>query len=176
MQWIFWLKLLTSQGGQFSGHLAPVSAFFFFCWLKSYSCAVLPWKKHNFFRYFSRLTAAVTAVDFILQLVISQLGQFSWHLAVVSAVFFCFSFFWLKSYNCVVLPWKNILFSANFHSTQLPRVPWIFCLKLLTSRLGQFSRHLAVVSTLFFFYWLKSYNCAVLPQKSILFSANFHRT
>ena len=87
-----------------------------------------------------------------------------------------FFYFWLKSYNSAVLAWKNILFSANFHCTQLPRVPWIFWLKLLTSQVGQFSQHLAAVDAVVFLCWLKSYNCAILPWKNILFSDSFHGT
>ena len=64
-----------------------------------------------------------------------------------SGFFFC----WLKSYNSVVFPWKSLLFSATFHGTQLPWVPWIFWLKLLNSQVDQFSRHLAAVSAWFFF-------------------------
>ena len=51
-----------------------------------------------------------------------------------------------------------------------------FFLKLLTSRLGQFSRYLASVNAVFFFCWLKSYNSTVFPCKSIHFSANFQST
>ena len=125
----------------------------FFCWLKSYNCAVLPWKSILFSDSFHGTQLPWVPWIFCLKLLTSRLGQFSRHLAAVSAVFlfFFFLFSWLKSYNCAVFPWKSILFSANFHGTQFPWVPWIFCLYLLTSRLGPFSQHLAAMSSVVFF-------------------------
>ena len=144
--WIFCLKLLGSQLGKFSWHLAAwVSCFF--CWLKSYNCRIAV-KNHNFPSKFLLHPAAVSNEDFWLKLLTTQVGLFSRHIAAVSAVvFFC----WLKSYSCAVLPWKSVLFSENFHGTQLHLVPWNFWLKLLTCRFGQFSRYLAVVSVVDFF-------------------------
>ena len=66
----------------------------------------------------------------------------------MSAVFF---FCWLKSYNSDEFPRKIILISLNFHGNQLPWVPWIFWLKLLSSLVGQFSWHLAAVCAVVFF-------------------------
>ena len=193
----FWLKLLTSQISQFS-----------------------------------RLLAAVSAVDFLTK-IIDQSGRLILTASCCRSAEVFLS--WLKFYNCAVLPWKSILFSANFHGALLTWVPLIFWLKLLTSQIGLFSWHLAALRAVvfyakrslitlpychdkayfslliftanscrecqrffdknyclvswanshgtlllwvpwFFFFLLKSYNCAVLPWKSILFSANFHST
>ena len=105
-------------------------------------------KMTTFFSLFSQHPASVNAVDFLSKITDWWSGQFSRHLAAVSAVvFYC----WLKSYNFAVLPWKSILFSANFLSSQLPWVLSIFWLKLLTSQVGQFSRHFTAVSIVVFF-------------------------
>ena len=143
----FLLKLLTSRVGQFSRYLAALVAFFF-CWLKSYNSAVLPWKSILFSNFhYTQLPWA--PYIFWQKLLTSQFGQFSKHLAAVGTVFFFFC--WMKSYNCAVLPWKSILFPDSFHGKQLPWVLWIFCLKLLTGRLGHFSWHFAAVSAVFFY-------------------------
>ena len=124
--------------------------FFFFCWLKSYNCASLPWKSILYSDSFHGTQLPYVLWIFCLKLLTSQLGQFSRHLAAVSAVFFFCC--WLNSCNSASVLWKGILFSANFHKTQLPLVPWIFCLKLLTSQVSQFSLHLASMSALVFFF------------------------
>ena len=120
---------------------------FFFCWLKSYNSAVLPWKSIVFSANFNNTQLPWVPWIFWLKLLSSQVGQFSQHLAALNALVFLK----LKCYNYAILRWKSILFSASFYGTQLPWVPWILCLKLLTSRLGYFSRHLAAMSAVFFF-------------------------
>ena len=172
--WIFWLQLLTTQLGQFSRHHAAVSGvFFFFCWLKYYNCAVLPWKNILFSDSFQGHAAAMSAVDFLSKIIDWSVGPI---LTTACCRESCGFFCWLKSYNSAVYPLKSIFFSANFDNTQLPWVPWIFLLKLLPSQHTQFLRHLAAVSAVLFFCWVKCYNSAVLTWKSIVFSDNFHGT
>ena len=138
--------------------------------LKSYNCAVLPGKRLLF--SVSQHPAAVSAVDFLLRLMTSQLGKFSRPLAAVRAVFFS----WLKSYNCAVLPWKSILCSANFHDTQLLWVPWIFLSKIIDKSVGPILTAPCCRKCGGFLCWHKFYNCAVLPLKCLLFSAYIHGT
>ena len=167
--WIFWLNLLTSQVDQFSRHLAAVSAVFsFFCWLKYYNYAVLPWKIILLSDSFHGKQLPWVTWIFCLKLLGSQLGKFSWHLAAWVSCFFC----WLKSYNCRIAV-KNHTFLSKFllHPAAVSTVD--FGLKLLTTHVGLFSRHLAAVSAVVFFCWLKSYSCTVLPWKSVLFYENF---
>ena len=168
--WIFWLKLLASQVGQFSRHLAAVSVVVFFRWLNSYNCAVLPWKSILFSNSFHSLQLPWMPWIFFLKLLTSWLDQFPWHLAAVSVVVFLL----IKVVCRITL--KSILFSANFHPTQLSWGPWIFWLKLLISQVSKFLRLLSAVSAVVFFCWLKFYNCAVMSWKSILFSDCFHGT
>ena len=138
-----WLKLLTIQVGQFSQYLAAESTVFFYV---DYSLITLPYCREK--PYFFQLIFIVPSYRegrgfFWLNLFTSQDGHFSRHFAAVGAL--VFFFYWVKSYNSALFPWKSILISANFHDTQLPWVPWIFWLKLLTSQIDQFSRHLAAI-------------------------------
>ena len=151
VQWIFCLKLLTSRLGQFLRHVAAVSSLVSFCWVKSYNSAVMLLKSILFSANFDSTQLPWVPWIFWLKLLTSHIGQFSWHLAAVSFVFFC----WLKSCNCAVLTWKGTLFSDTFQHIELPWVLWILCLKYLTGRLGQFLRQLAAGSFLFFFLLTK---------------------
>ena len=97
MSWksiIFWLKLLTRQIGQLSRHLAAVSAMFFF--VAVWSLITVPYcREKTYFSqivFISRHTAVMSAVDFLLSLLTSQLGQFLRHLDAVSALVFLFCF------------------------------------------------------------------------------------
>ena len=113
--WIFCLILSTCRLGQFSRHLAAVSAIFFFCWLKSYNSAVSTWKRILFSDIFTAPSCREYRgfFDYNYWLITSDNS----HGTLLPWVhcFFC----WLKYYNCAVLPWKKILFSDTFHGTRL---------------------------------------------------------
>ena len=105
----------------------------FFCWLKSYNSATIPWKAYFSQLIFTALSCRECCGFFDLNYWLVSGANSHGTLLLSVRWFFC----WLKSYNSALFPWKIILFSANFHGTQLPRVPWIFWLKLLTTQVTQ---------------------------------------